>query len=76
MIQVNFENNIAEQVVAALERQIADLGKISHTCANAKQMEAVKSIKQDIAQLHTLKDEIEQKAGLGAPKLELSGKKK
>lgn len=75
MIEVKFENAIAEQVVAALESQIVDLASLVKSCDKAKQLEAVAAIKQDIAQLNTLKEEIEQEAGIGAPKIDFSTKK-
>ena len=61
MVQISFENDIAEQVVDAFDQKLEALGKLVTTCLKAKQHEAVTAIKQDIAQFLSLKAEIEEK---------------
>lgn len=61
MIEISFENDIAEQVIDTLEDKLADLGKLCTTLLKAKQHDAVAYVKQDIAQFNTLKADIEEK---------------
>lgn len=67
-IQIQFEKELSQTVIDAIDTKVTALGKLVDNCLKAKQMDAAGQINVDIKALHEIRDRIMDQVNPPTPK--------